>query len=141
MPRLHRLTHPTLGPATWDEVCQYVNALRVTPGIWFCKWCLCEIPSKRYRARCGKEECERMIMALTSWAICARRILKRDACKCQLCGEPADQVDHIIPVSLGGTGDPDNLRSLCERCHKAETARLRREGSSFVASKFVLTSP
>ncbi|MBU2346697.1 MAG: HNH endonuclease [Gammaproteobacteria bacterium] len=34
--------------------------------------------------------------------------------------------DHIVAVVEGGTNDLANIRTLCPRCHKAETARLRR---------------
>jgi 5-methylcytosine-specific restriction endonuclease McrA len=29
-------------------------------------------------------------------------------------------VHHIIPVSRGGTDEPANLKTVCERCHKEE---------------------
>jgi len=36
------------------------------------------------------------------------------------------EMDHIIPVSEGGGScGLDNLRTLCIRCHKAETAALK----------------
>ena len=35
--------------------------------------------------------------------------------------------DHIVPVSEGGGAcDLSNLRTLCWRCHRAETTALRR---------------
>lgn len=34
-------------------------------------------------------------------------------------------VDHVVPKSLGGRNELPNLRLLCIRCHKAETAKLR----------------
>jgi 5-methylcytosine-specific restriction endonuclease McrA len=34
------------------------------------------------------------------------------------------QVDHIVPVGLGGTADPANLRVLCARHNRSEAARL-----------------
>lgn len=34
------------------------------------------------------------------------------------------EVDHILPVSLGGTDDPQNLRLLCWSCHQKETTKL-----------------
>lgn len=51
------------------------------------------------------------------------------------CGKHSIEVDHIIPVSLGGLGDADNLRALCRECHKAETNRLRREKAGYVAAE------
>jgi len=36
------------------------------------------------------------------------------------------EADHIMPVSLGGTNELENLRTLCVPCHKAETKRLAR---------------
>ena len=37
---------------------------------------------------------------------------------------PATDVDHIVPISLGGAElDPDNFRSLCRSCHSKVTAR------------------
>lgn len=34
------------------------------------------------------------------------------------------QVDHIVPLVEGGQHSLDNMRLLCTRCHKAETAAL-----------------
>jgi len=35
----------------------------------------------------------------------------------------ATDVDHIIPLSRGGTNDPGNLQPLCHSCHSTKTAR------------------
>lgn len=58
-------------------------------------------------------------------------ILKRDGFRCQGCGKsPASQpgvvlhVDHIIPLSKGGTNDPDNLVTLCGDCNIGKAAKL-----------------
>lgn len=58
-------------------------------------------------------------------------ILERNGFTCQLCGAgPGDQdpfnpnrklrlhIDHIIPLSQGGTNDKDNLRVLCSACNQ-----------------------
>lgn len=37
------------------------------------------------------------------------------------------EADHIVPVVLGGGPEPENLRTLCQVCHKAETAKLAAE--------------
>lgn len=52
------------------------------------------------------------------------RVLQRDNFKCCACGaSPAKDsgvklhIDHIIPVSKGGTCDLSNLQTLCEKCN------------------------
>jgi hypothetical protein len=50
------------------------------------------------------------------------QIFKRDQSRCKMCGATPDHgvtlhVDHIFPVSLGGTSDPENLQTLCEPCN------------------------
>lgn len=39
---------------------------------------------------------------------------------------PATDVDHITPLSRGGTNDPANLQSLCHSCHSSKTGRERK---------------
>jgi 5-methylcytosine-specific restriction endonuclease McrA len=34
------------------------------------------------------------------------------------------QIDHVTPVSLGGKGDPDNLRLLCAAHNRFEAERM-----------------
>ena len=46
---------------------------------------------------------------------------------CQACGwrlSPGTrwEVDHIIPLALGGSDQPDNLQVLCAACHGSKTA-------------------
>ena len=48
-----------------------------------------------------------------------RDILKRDGFKCRECGFPKHlEVHHIIPKSEGGSDEPENLITLCIRCHQ-----------------------
>lgn len=30
--------------------------------------------------------------------------------------------DHVVPLSMGGTDDDNNIRCLCEDCHRMRTA-------------------
>lgn len=51
-------------------------------------------------------------------------ILERDRFRCVRCGvHPGPgvylEVHHIIPVETGGSGEEQNLETLCNRCHKA----------------------
>lgn len=47
---------------------------------------------------------------------------------CVVCGQPAVEVDHIIPLRQGGTNEHDNLRPLCKTHHSQRTAS---EGGGF----------
>ncbi len=52
-----------------------------------------------------------------------RKILKRDNHICQYCGGEANQVDHIIPVSQGGTNKWSNLAAACWKCNRSKWDR------------------
>jgi 5-methylcytosine-specific restriction protein A len=44
-------------------------------------------------------------------------------CKAQGITEVATEVDHIVPLSKGGTNERSNLQSLSKSCHSKKTAR------------------
>ena len=48
-------------------------------------------------------------------------ILRRDGFRCRYCGTVAADVelhvDHVVPSSLGGSDDPDNLVAACVDCN------------------------
>lgn len=60
----------------------------------------------------------RQIPLHTRW-----HVLKRDRYRCRVCGRsPATakvelHVDHVRPMSKGGTNEPSNLRTLCHECN------------------------
>ena len=63
----------------------------------------------------------------TTWMTIREKVL-RQAPHCVDClkgGQvtPADEVDHILPLSMGGTDDLTNLQGLCYEHHKAKTKR------------------
>jgi 5-methylcytosine-specific restriction protein A len=56
-------------------------------------------------------------------------VLVRDGYRCCECGTikvAGMEVDHVVPVSRGGTDDLDNLRAMCAPCHRHKTARESR---------------
>ena len=63
-------------------------------------------------------------------------VFERDGWKCQLCGvktpkklrgsydERAPELDHICPISLGGSHTYDNVQCACRACNGAKGARF-----------------
>ena len=66
-------------------------------------------------------------------------VLKAAKFRCVLCGisaeEKALEVDHIIPINLGGTNDRINLQALCYTCNSSkrdtDTTDLRQVAASY----------
>ncbi len=59
------------------------------------------------------------------WRRKRERVLLRDGYICQVCGRVTRQLemDHIVPMSQGGSEDEDNLRAICVACHRIKTAK------------------
>lgn len=55
-------------------------------------------------------------------------VLRRDKFQCVLCGaggsEANLEVDHIVPISRGGTDEIGNLRCLCFKCNRGKHAKI-----------------
>jgi 5-methylcytosine-specific restriction endonuclease McrA len=55
------------------------------------------------------------------WTTTKAANMRRDRRICQSCGAKATEIDHIVPVSQGGSHEPDNLRAICRDCHRRKT--------------------
>lgn len=71
------------------------------------------------------------------WRRLRDAVLKRDRylCQCQQCKADkrvtlAEEVDHIIPISEGGTDDMKNLQAINAQCHKVKTAKEAARGAA-----------
>lgn len=68
------------------------------------------------------------------WKQIRRRILDRDEHRCQIrahgCLQWATEVDHILPVALGGAWwDDENLRAACRPCNLGRNIKARTTSS------------
>jgi 5-methylcytosine-specific restriction enzyme A len=71
------------------------------------------------------------------WPISARlRIRDRFHGICQMCRQPIDvmgfDLDHHVPLAIGGEDDEENMRPLCRTCHALKT---RGEAAAFAREK------
>jgi 5-methylcytosine-specific restriction endonuclease McrA len=47
--------------------------------------------------------------------------------RCYLCGRKYEALDHVIPLSKGGSNWPANLRPICKRCNSSKKDRTLTE--------------
>jgi 5-methylcytosine-specific restriction endonuclease McrA len=115
--------------ARWQHIsCGYVaDGYRVPPASCeFCVslsapppeegWRLAE-PTKRQRREISKKAKNRRGKIGKKQR---ERIYERDGYECVRCGQDDPEeltLDHIIPVSRGGTSKDDNLQTMCKWCN------------------------
>ena len=52
---------------------------------------------------------------------------KRQGKRCAYCPNPADTIDHVVPLVRGGTNYEGNLVPACRRCNSSKCARILME--------------
>ena len=61
------------------------------------------------------------------WWPLRNSILSGDEYTCQYCGSEASCVDHVVPLTRGGSNDPENLVACCQPCNVSKCDRLLAE--------------
>ncbi len=56
-------------------------------------------------------------------------VFARDNYTCKICGKTAEEgvvltIDHIVPLSLGGTHELNNLQTLCQHCNAMKADKI-----------------
>jgi len=77
----------------------------------------------------------------TQWAKTRQIVFDRDGRTCAIgypgCTQVATQVDHIVPVSRGGSRyDPLNCRPACVDCNKKRNAFMPPTGLAYTSGRF-----
>ncbi|MFN2606510.1 MAG: HNH endonuclease [Acidimicrobiales bacterium] len=60
-------------------------------------------------------------------ALNRRAVFARDDHRCQYCGAAAENIDHVIPRSRGGTHTWENVVAACRPCNTRKEDRLVHE--------------
>lgn len=63
----------------------------------------------------------------TRVALNRRAVFARDNFRCQYCHAAAENIDHVIPRSRGGTHTWDNVVAACRACNARKEDRLLHE--------------
>lgn len=59
--------------------------------------------------------------------ITKKAVFARDGWECQYCGKDAENIDHVIPKSRGGTHTWDNVVASCRKCNSKKDDHLPHE--------------
>jgi len=62
-------------------------------------------------------------------ALNRRAVFVRDGHRCQYCNAPAENIDHVVPRSRGGTHTWENVVAACRPCNARKMDRLLHETS------------
>ena len=99
------------------------------PGERFCEYHK-KIWNRKYNRIKKREGINRAYWSSARWRKIRKKFLQEHPYCCK-CGAKATEVDHIIPISKGGTDDKNNLQALCKSCHSRKTAKEGRWGRGY----------
>jgi 5-methylcytosine-specific restriction endonuclease McrA len=64
-----------------------------------------------------------------------RGVFTRDGWICQYCGAPAENLDHVVPRSKGGSHSWDNVVAACRRCNSRKENRRPEDAGLHLARR------
>ncbi len=68
-------------------------------------------------------------------ALTRRAVFARDMWICQYCAAPAENLDHVVPRSRGGSHTWDNVVAACRRCNSRKENREPHEAGLKLARR------
>ena len=68
-------------------------------------------------------------------ALNRKAVFARDGHRCQYCGASAENIDHVVPRSRGGSHTWENVVAACRRCNTRKEDRLLHESGLVLRGK------
>lgn len=99
----------------------------------YCKPCADDV--RRERSASGENAARAKRFGVARKYFNESLILERDGWRCQLCGvstpkrlrgtmdDRAPEIDHIVPLSVGGAHLPENVQCACRKCNRKKMTR------------------
>lgn len=53
-----------------------------------------------------------------------KQVLERDYYTCHYCGQEANTIDHLVPISKNGTDEAFNCVAACTKCNSSKRDRM-----------------
>jgi 5-methylcytosine-specific restriction endonuclease McrA len=125
MRRAMTLVSPSSAGFTEWHTIRVTDVVKIDAGVvGSTRWGTFQI--SRYRRRLAKAVAESRRPMNFSRTV-RRSLLDASGNRCLRCGsEESPEVDHIVPVALGGTHQPSNGMVLCYSCHLEKTRAERK---------------
>lgn len=120
--------------ATFEPLC-IVTSRRALNLVFACKAEMISSTDQLFRSANAKFEVPSVVRLLTfvkvpyttRVALNRRAVFARDNHKCQYCNAAAENIDHVIPRSRGGTHTWDNVVAACKACNARKEDRMLSE--------------
>jgi hypothetical protein len=61
-----------------------------------------------------------------------RKRLLQPGTRCHWCGQPATDVDYLMPIALGGAASDDNSVASCKSCNSRPGASVRPDPGTWI---------
>lgn len=117
--------------------CEVCGSQFMSKTITGSRYCTLRCEKKAYRRKYGGTHIQRARRYRVRYEYFdAYNILERDGWMCYLCGQPtpkelrgtiewnAPELDHVVPLSKGGTHTKDNVRCACRKCNANKSNKV-----------------